>query len=76
MVACSPATAVGPGVLGRGLGSRTVGGGGAGRDGSGVGLIEGVPVWLGFHIALKVFPFLSAGTGDSKAGPFLGAPNN
>ena len=35
------------------------GAGWMGRAGSGVGLglVEGV--WLGFHIALKVFPFLS-----------------
>jgi hypothetical protein len=30
-----------------------------GREGSGVGLGLIDPVWLGFHIALKVVPFLS-----------------
>src|SRR6185437_4697543 len=35
----------------------------AGRGGSGVRLGLGDPVWLGFHIALKVVPFLSLGTG-------------
>src|SRR5579875_512078 len=34
-----------------------------GRGGSGVGLGLIDPDWLGFHIALKVIPFLSLGTG-------------
>src|SRR5579875_2411664 len=57
MVACSALTgawvragsAAGTGVTGRG------------GSGVGLGLID--PDWLGFHIALKVIPFLSLGTG-------------
>jgi len=42
----------------------------AGRGGSGVGLGLIDPDWLGFHIALKVNPFLSQGTGGmAKATP-------
>jgi hypothetical protein len=38
----------------------------------GLGLID--PCWVGFHIALKVFPFLSCRTGDFKAGATAAGP--
>jgi hypothetical protein len=43
------------------LTASTAGVGGTGREGSGLMLGLGVigPGWLGFHIALKVIPFLS-----------------
>src|SRR5208282_5688892 len=55
-VAWSPAAGAG---LGRAGGSKVAGAGAAGRVGSGVGFTVGAPVWVGFHIALKVIPFLS-----------------
>ena len=54
MVACSPEV----GAAGR-LGASNAGAGAVGREGSGVGLEVTGPVWLGFHIAVKVVPFLS-----------------
>jgi hypothetical protein len=45
--------------MGADLTGSGAGAGGAGRIGSGVGLGLIDPDWVGFHIALKVFPFLS-----------------
>jgi hypothetical protein len=51
-----------------GRGASTEGDGDAGRGGSGVGFGLTDPVWLGFHIALKVNPFLSHRTGGIGQG--------
>jgi len=53
------------------------GAGGAGRAGSGVGVVFVCPVCEGFHIALKIISFsVPKDWRDSKAGPKLLAPKN
>ena len=71
MLACSPTDDV----AGRGVSSVGCTGTGRAAGCSGVGVGEGdCPCWVGFHIALNEFPFLSWRDWGAKAGPHIKGP--